>query len=206
MDPGDNGWASRPVGSVSGLEPTDTKFMSEPKRDDEPTMEEILASIRKIISEDDPGTTQAADADETVAEIDDGAADAAEGPEADAPQAADGDDAEPMELTQMVSEDGSVVDLRVDEASAADEPAADEGPAEPEEEALPARVEPLVPEGSRVHMDRGGEDAETAGAEAHQAEAMREDGAAASPDEAGEESQDLGLQSADQCPTLRSSP
>jgi cell pole-organizing protein PopZ len=26
--------------------------MSEPKRDDEPTMEEILASIRKIISED----------------------------------------------------------------------------------------------------------------------------------------------------------
>ena len=80
--------------------------MSEPKRDDEPTMEEILASIRKIISEDDPGTAPAAAADGTA-----GADDDLEGSE---PRGLDGGDPEPMELTQMVSEDGSVVDLRAE--------------------------------------------------------------------------------------------
>ena len=203
MDPGDNGWESRPVGSVSGLEPTDTKFMSEPKRDDEPTMEEILASIRKIISEDDPATTQAADADETAAEIDAAAADEAEGPEAAAPQDADGDDAEPMELTQLVSEDGSVVDLRAEEAPAANEPAANEGTAEPEAEAPPAMLDPLVPEGAPAHWDRGdradradraSEDlpaADGASGEPEAAEPEHEPLAEAARDEASEGSQDL---------------
>jgi cell pole-organizing protein PopZ len=66
--------------------------MSEPKRDDEPTMEEILASIRKIISEDDPAAEAATD-------------DPLDDPVEDAPLDADsaGDEPEPMELTQMVS-------------------------------------------------------------------------------------------------------
>ena len=111
--------------------------MSEPKRDDEPTMEEILASIRKIISEDDPEETEAATGD--------------------ANDARDDEEPEPMELTQMVSEDGSVVDLRADRRSTlvpfheepADEPAEtveDEGNEAP-------TVEPLVPVGTRVHAE-----------------------------------------------------
>jgi len=98
--------------------------MSEPKRDDEPTMEEILASIRKIISEDDPETAEAA------------------------PEGADGKagggEPEPMELTQMVSEDGSVVDLRSDQAAASLPEA---------EEVKAAAPEPLVAETARVHAE-----------------------------------------------------
>ncbi|MDX1575356.1 MAG: DUF2497 domain-containing protein [Kiloniellales bacterium] len=133
--------------------------MSEPKRDDEPTMEEILASIRKIISEDDPGKVQAAAGD--------GAADADDDMEAGATQGAESDDAEPMELTQMVSEDGSVVDLRaesqavppaVEEPSASEERNAEEAAAEPAAESPPTIVKPLVPEGTRVHAEREGED------------------------------------------------
>ncbi len=111
--------------------------MSEPKRDDEPTMEEILASIRKIISEDDPDEMEAATGN--------------------ANDARDDDEPEPMELTQMVSEDGSVVDLRADQRSTlvpfheepADEPmetVEDEGSEAP-------TVEPLVPLGTRVHAE-----------------------------------------------------
>ena len=107
--------------------------MSEPKRDDEPTMEEILASIRKIISEDDM--------DEVSDPI--GAVDEAE--------------PEPMELTQLVSEDGSVVDLRGEQRAtlvpfhedAADEPAEALRPKEGEART----VAPLVPEGTRVHAE-----------------------------------------------------
>ena len=105
--------------------------MSEPKRDDEPTMEEILASIRKIISEDEPESAEAA-------------------PEA-AESAAGGAEPEPMELTQMVSEDGSVVDLRSDQAS---EPA----PPQESEAVAAAAPEPLVPETTRVHAELIGDD------------------------------------------------
>lgn len=83
--------------------------MSDAQKENEPTMEEILASIRKIISEDEPD--EAAESAEAAPDDDAGAA---------------GD--EPMELTQMVSDDGSVVDLRAD-----DEPEEDRAPAEPEE-------------------------------------------------------------------------
>jgi cell pole-organizing protein PopZ len=161
--------------------------MSEPKRDNEPTMEEILASIRKIISEDDPGTVQAAAADE--------AGDADDEFDAEATPDAVSDGAEPMELTQMVSEDGSVVDLRAeaqagptaDEApSAKGALIAGEGPAEaPEQDAgqdaeaptesddvsRSALVEPLVPEGTRVHADRASEDEDAGEAEPQEREA-----------------------------------
>jgi len=130
--------------------------MSEPKRDDEPTMEEILASIRKIISEDDPETAETAEA----------------GPVEDTPPDADGEgeEPEPMELTQMVSEDGSVVDLRAEKQASsglhgerplaeetAEETAVESAEELPEldrgEESGSATVEPLVREGTRVHAE-----------------------------------------------------
>ncbi len=119
--------------------------MSEPKRDDEPTMEEILASIRKIISEDDPEEAEAAayDANDTGGD----------------------EEPEPMELTQMVSEDGSVVDLRAEQRATLVpfHDKADDGPAEEldDEESEAPVVEPLVPEGTRVHaelVDEAGDD------------------------------------------------
>lgn len=106
--------------------------MSEPRRDDEPTMEEILASIRKIISEDDPETASRAE---------------------DASGSED-DESEPMELTQMVSEDGSVVDLR-SEARPSLVPFAAEIDEETDDETDDERavVESLVPAGTRVHAE-----------------------------------------------------
>ena len=127
--------------------------MSEPKRDDEPTMEEILASIRKIISEDDPETAETAEA----------------GPVEDTPPDADseGEEPEPMELTQMVSEDGSVVDLRAEKQASsglhgerplAEETAVELSELDREEESGSATVEPLVREGTRVHAELVSED------------------------------------------------
>lgn len=111
--------------------------MSEPKRDDEPTMEEILASIRKIISEDDPDEMEAATGD--------------------ANDGRDDDEPEPMELTQMVSEDGSVVDLRADHRSTLvpfhDEPADEPAETVEDEGSDAPTVEPLVPLGTRVHAE-----------------------------------------------------
>jgi hypothetical protein len=140
-----------------GIEPTDTNFMSEPKRDDEPTMEEILASIRKIISEDEPQTAEAvpvAAAGDTPLDAD-----------------SDGEELEPMELTQMVSEDGSVVDLRAEQKASsglhgegplgersAEEPAVELSELERDEESGSATVEPLVREGTRVHAELVSED------------------------------------------------
>jgi cell pole-organizing protein PopZ len=62
--------------------------MSDPEGQGEPSMEEILASIRRIISDEEEG---------------DGSSDAG--------QKGASDDAEPIELTQELKEDGSVVDL-----------------------------------------------------------------------------------------------
>ncbi len=127
--------------------------MSEPKRDDEPTMEEILASIRKIISEDDPETAETAEA----------------GPVEDTPPDADseGEEPEPMELTQLVSEDGSVVDLRAEQQASsglhgerplAEETAEELSELDRGEESGSATVEPLVREGTRVHAELVSED------------------------------------------------
>ena len=120
-------------------------------------MEEILASIRKIISEDDPETAEAA----PVAPVEDTPLDAG----------SDGEEPEPMELTQLVSEDGSVIDLRAEQKASsglheegphgeetAEETA--EGPTEldRDEESGSATVEPLVREGTRVHAELVSED------------------------------------------------
>lgn len=110
--------------------------MSEARRDDEPTMEEILASIRKIISEDDPEEK-------------------AQAP--DAGGSRDDEEREPMELTQLVSEDGSVVDLRSEPRASLvtfDEETDDE-PTDglDDEDSGAANVELMVQEGSRAHVD-----------------------------------------------------
>jgi cell pole-organizing protein PopZ len=102
--------------------------MSEAKgQQHEPSMEEILASIRRIIAED--GDTAAPPA----------AAKPAEKPEP--PQ-----EEEVLELTEVVEPDGSVVSL----AAAAAERAAEAPPPEPEPmvqpEAPPRRPEPVPPQ------------------------------------------------------------
>lgn len=81
-------------------------------------MEEILASIRRIISEDDGSPPNAAAADRD---------DDDEALESDEPEAAsDDDDEEPVELTRMVDDTGQVVDLAAGaKGAAADEDESD---------------------------------------------------------------------------------
>ncbi len=96
--------------------------MSDKDAQQDPSMEEILASIRRIISEDE--VEEGEDAEAEPAE----AADAGDDAPEDAPEeeAAKGDDdagesEDVLELTQMVQEDGSTVDL-AEEAAAEPEP------------------------------------------------------------------------------------
>jgi cell pole-organizing protein PopZ len=82
--------------------------MSEPtKEGKEPSMEEILASIRRIISEEGDGQGQAPAR-----------------PAAAAPKAAASGDDGVVDLTQMVADDGSVVDVAKKKAAPAPAPAA----------------------------------------------------------------------------------
>lgn len=122
--------------------------MSDEKSQQEPSMEEILASIRRIISEDDAEEGAKAKPDGAAAEAAPAAAEeeppAAPPPPAEEPEAAapdDGGDDDVFDLTQMVQEDGSVVDLADQDggaAQAAEEPPAEEPVAEePAEEATP---------------------------------------------------------------------
>ncbi len=117
--------------------------MSDAQNQGEPTMEEILASIRKIISEDgtaegEEATDQeaAAEAEPAAAEpeavpeapAEEAAADEApvdQAPAAEAAEAAYGDDDDVLDLTRMVGEDGDVVDLAevADEAPVAEDAA-----------------------------------------------------------------------------------
>ncbi len=110
--------------------------MSDPSTENEPTMEEILASIRKIISEDEPEAAEAVE--EAPEEAPEAAPEAAaEEEEADEePAAADEEEEAPLELTQMVDEDGTIVDLNAQNEEAEPEIAApdDEGETEPEAE------------------------------------------------------------------------
>ncbi|HEY4135236.1 MAG TPA: DUF2497 domain-containing protein [Alphaproteobacteria bacterium] len=94
--------------------------MSDTKAQPEPTMEEILASIRRIISENDDAGGAATDA-----------ADAAASPE------------NVLELTEMVADDGTVVSLNAPfddapvvpaEAEPADDDASDDIPPVPEDD------------------------------------------------------------------------
>ncbi len=91
--------------------------MSDQEAQQEPTMEEILASIRRIISEEDEGGDEAAPAVETAPEDS-----SDEMPE----------QAEVLELTQKVDEDGVLVDES--EEQEASEPAEPEPEPEPESE------------------------------------------------------------------------
>jgi cell pole-organizing protein PopZ len=133
---------------------------TEPSEQHEPSMEEILSSIRRIIADEE--------ADDGNPEDDLGAAEARaealnDDADAMAEAADDGDDV--LELTKMVRDSGEVVDLRSEAAPdhepvvAAEEPveaplAAEEAAPEPVEEAIelapaaeiqaPAEVEALV--------------------------------------------------------------
>jgi cell pole-organizing protein PopZ len=75
-------------------------------------MEEILASIRKIISEDEGEDQKMAGRDPAPAEPDDAPETSAEQPDATATEPDD----EVLDLTQMIGDDGTVVDLDSDEA------------------------------------------------------------------------------------------
>lgn len=126
-------------------------------------MEEILASIRKIISEDKPKEEAApeeepakeepqedppeAEAQEVMAE-----------PEKTEPEAESVDDI--LELTQMVTDDGAVVDVNETEAAPAPvaeapppAPEPEPEPAPPAPEPEPAPVEPPPPEDPLVSDD-----------------------------------------------------
>lgn len=106
--------------------------MSNGKSQQDPSMEEILSSIRRIISEDDEAS-----------------ASAEENPDPDAESSGGGAAGEEdvLELTQMVQDDGSTVDLTQEatEAEPTPEPKPEPGPA-PEVEAPAAKAEPAVPE------------------------------------------------------------
>ena len=119
--------------------------MSDGKTQQDPSMEEILASIRRIISEDEDAAaeeTADADADTTEGESHGETADGDQ-PNAETEPESEGGavDEDVLELTQMVQEDGSTVDLADGEPEPEPEP--EPGP-EPEPEPEP---EPAVSEG-----------------------------------------------------------
>src|SRR5512138_517667 len=119
---------------------------SKPEAQNEPTMEEILASIRRIISEDEPAGGKPAEAVPPATPPAAPKAAAKPAPQR-APEPvpeASGRGAENiLELTRMVADDGSIVDLA--DQPAAEEPAADEPAAEEPAGAEPAE-EPVTTE------------------------------------------------------------
>lgn len=100
--------------------------MSDTTGQPEPTMEEILASIRRIISEDDPGegeqdVAEAAAPAEPVAEapIEEPQPEPEPMPEPEPqPEPEPAQEEDVLELTQKVEEDGTVVDLAAERAAA----------------------------------------------------------------------------------------
>lgn len=112
---------------------------TEPREQHEPSMEEILSSIRRIIADEE--TEDSNDTDEL------GAAEArAEALDDDVDVMADAadDDAEDvLELTKMVRDGGEVVDLRADETPEAPEP--EPGPEAAQEPAAAAVEEEPTP-------------------------------------------------------------
>lgn len=81
--------------------------MTDAKTNEEPSIEEILGSIRRIIADDEEQT------DETPAAS---APSPYTGPTGGDVGSLDEDDDEPLELTQKVDEDGTVIDLHEDDA------------------------------------------------------------------------------------------
>jgi uncharacterized protein len=98
--------------------------MSDTKSQQEPSMEEILASIRRIISEDNEPEASAPEPAPAPPK-------AAREPVPPPPEEMDDD---VLELTQMVRDDGSVVDVRGDEEDIGSEGWSEEPEAEPEPE------------------------------------------------------------------------
>lgn len=86
--------------------------MSEPSRSNEPSMEEILASIRKIIADDEGEEEKVADRGATPPQPLKPRSAAEEGGAASDAES----DEEILDLTQMVGDDGTVVDLATQEA------------------------------------------------------------------------------------------
>jgi len=108
---------------------------SKPEAQNEPTMEEILASIRRIISEDDPQ-------DANPAEAAPSAPPTARAEPAPAPPVSGAGADNILDLTKMVADDGSIVDLEAEEAPQA----ASEAEEAPEEEAASEAPEALAEE------------------------------------------------------------
>ena len=125
--------------------------MSDASGQGEPTMEEILASIRKIIAEDGPEAEDAAAAE----------ADPEPQPELQAEEAEE----DVLDLTQVVHEDGTVVDLNAERVAAgrqgepepADELDLEDAVEEPAEPA-PGMVEPDMVEPGLVGPGMVGDD------------------------------------------------
>ena len=95
--------------------------MSDAENQGEPTMEEILASIRKIISEDSPETAEEAETEALELEPEPEPEPEPEEPEPEPePVAAepepepDEDEEDVLDLTQVVKDDGTVVDLHAE--------------------------------------------------------------------------------------------
>jgi len=104
--------------------------VSEPREQQEPSMEEILSSIRRIIADEEAEegrTEERAEASEAEYEEDE--------------TGADDDEEDVLELTQVVREGGEVVDLNTTEEPASEETsapaaAAEAEPEQPEPEAM----------------------------------------------------------------------
>lgn len=129
---------------------------NETENQNEPSMEEILASIRKIISEDEPegDAAEALSADAVETEAPEQEVVESEAPDSDefereAP-GADADD-DVLELTEVVGDDGSVTDLndRQSSADGAFPGGADDTDSEPVDAAAPEvpALGPLGPDG-----------------------------------------------------------
>ena len=107
--------------------------MSDDKPQEDPSMEDILASIRRIITDDEEA--EGAGEEEATEEV---AAEESTDAEEEADMAGeDSENEDVLELTQMLQDDGSTVDLS-DEPEPEPEPEAEpESEAEPEPEAEP---------------------------------------------------------------------
>jgi cell pole-organizing protein PopZ len=154
----------------------------------EPTMEEILASIRKIISDgdvDEEGSGKTAEPDFQIqATDDDDATESLDELVAKKPTAIEDEDEEPLELTEMVNDDGSTTDVSeldneedIDD-DLADNPMPDNEPdeefeimdAEPEPE--PASLPPIATTLSDLNLVSNRPATETASSFAHLAGAV----------------------------------
>lgn len=117
--------------------------MADPKAQQEPSMEEILASIRRIISEDDEEGGEEAPVAEAVA--DEPAEASAEAPAdepAEPPAAADDDDV--LELTEEIQDDGTVASLGEDDVEMIDAGDEEPGAAEADDAMAPPSPESVA--------------------------------------------------------------